>query len=125
MNDTPCYWPWVSVVVDSQGWVKPCCIMFGERLQKSKFKDETFHIDTIDSLEDYLLSDFMIHLRNQLQTKKLNNPYCETCYKAEQRGIYYRYHQSKNFRKFEERERGELKRREFGIQKKSEIVPYI
>jgi hypothetical protein len=32
---------------------------------------------------------------------------------------------SKNFRKFEERERGELKRHEFGIQKKSEIVPYI
>lgn len=98
--NSPCYWPWISVVVDSQGYVKPCCIMSGNNLKDSKYFDETFHIDTIDHLEDYLYSNFTTTLRNELVSKKLNNSFCQTCHKADKLGHIYRHHQSKYFRHF-------------------------
>ena len=97
---SPCYWPWLSVVIDSQGYIKPCCIMTNTKLLSSEYYDEAnAHIETIDDLSEYLLTDFPINIRNKLIEEGLNKTKeCSTCAKAEKRGNWYRHDQSQSWK---------------------------
>ena len=97
---SPCYWPWLSVVIDSQGYIKPCCIMTNKTLEKSEYYDEVnAHIETIEDLSEYLLTEFPINLRNKLVEDGLfKTKECLTCAKAERRGNIYRHNQSQSWK---------------------------
>jgi len=97
---SPCYWPWLSVVIDSQGYIKPCCIMTNGTLIKSEYYDEVnAHIETIGDLSEYLLTDFPINLRNKLVEEGLfKTKECSTCARADSRGNWYRHDQSQSWK---------------------------
>lgn len=98
---SPCYWPWLSVVIDSQGYIKPCCIMTERTLKKSEYYDEVnAHIETIEDLSEYLLTEFPINLRNKLVNDGLQKTNeCSTCARADRRGNWYRHNQSQSWKK--------------------------
>lgn len=101
MKDVDCYWPWVSIVIDSQGYIKPCCIMNGSELLHSHWYGDYMHIETIDSLENYLLQDFLVYLREMMKTVGVHQiRECKTCSIAENKGHDYRHLQSHGYKKF-------------------------
>ena len=100
MNDVKCYWPWFGAVIDPQGYIKPCCIMNDKTLYNSGYySTKDSHIETIDSLSDYLLSDFSFYIRNKLEKDGIHNTReCHTCSKAIKRNQVYHPTHSRKFK---------------------------
>lgn len=77
----PCYWPDHGAVIDSQGFIKPCCMMGGyEMLNNNHNVLDGIHIDHTDSINEYFYSDFLIYLRKSLQENNIEGtPECHNC----------------------------------------------
>jgi MoaA/NifB/PqqE/SkfB family radical SAM enzyme len=97
---TKCYWPWFGAVIDPQGYIVPCCIMNGNTLLSSGYYDaQDSHIDKIDSLSEYLLSDFAIYIRNKLKKDGIHGTEeCNTCSRAIKRDQIYHPVHSRRFK---------------------------
>ena len=76
-----CRWPDHAVVVDSQGWLKPCCMMTGIDMNHHKNLDQTeINIEQIERLEDYGYSNFISGIRNSLKANGIEGtPLCHNC----------------------------------------------
>lgn len=92
-----CYWSLMSIVVDSQGYVKPCCNMSGSNMiHLGNTTEDEIHIENIESLEDYLLNDFMLYLRGSLKDKGIvETPECSNCKLAIQNNVIGHHEYSK------------------------------
>lgn len=76
-----CSWIDTSVVIDAQGFMKPCCNMGGSALINKMKSTKDIHIDDIDSINDnYFYNDFLSYLRKSLQKNGIKGTReCENC----------------------------------------------
>lgn len=74
--------------------------MTNRTLEKSEYYDEVnAHIETINDLSEYLLTDFPINIRNKLVKDGLfKTKECSTCARADSRGNWYRHNQSQSWK---------------------------
>ena len=78
---TKCPWIDTSVVIDSQGFIKPCCNMGGSALIDKMESTKDIHIENIDSINDnYFYNDFLLYLRKSLNENGIKEtPECSFC----------------------------------------------
>ena len=78
---TKCSWIDTSLVIDSQGFLKPCCNMGGSAVFDKTRSTKDIHIDDIDSINDsYFYNDFLSYLRGSLkQNKIIGTSECLNC----------------------------------------------
>lgn len=91
---TKCRWPDHTVIVDPQGYLKPCCMMTGHDMQNPEYIDQNYNkdeimIDRIPLLEDFAYSEFVMNLRKSINQNGVEGtPICHNCVKRVESGSH-------------------------------------
>jgi len=82
MNIPACRWPDHALVIDPQGWLKPCCMVFTRHINEIIATDsiEEYKIATATEYEDFPYSDLNMHIRRELEEKGIMGTVaCDNC----------------------------------------------
>lgn len=93
-----CSWINTSVVIDAQGFMKPCCNMGGSALFDKMKSTKDIHIDDIDSInESYFYNGFLSYLRKSLDENGIEGTSeCVNCKFQLEKKVISHWHRGEN-----------------------------
>ena len=89
-----CKWPDHAVLIDPQGWIKPCCMVAGgdvkDALKLLDVTEESYkehRIETATALDEYAYSDFNNYVRKEISEKGIMGAdVCRNCAARKEKG---------------------------------------
>lgn len=81
MSTPACRWPDHALVIDPQGWLKPCCMISGNQIDNIIATDkEEYRINTATEYEDFAYSELNMFIRRELEEKGIEGTgVCHNC----------------------------------------------
>ena len=82
-----CRWPDHSLLIDPQGYLKPCCMISGKEIEQAiklqNLDKEELRIETADDMNEFVYSDLSRYIRNELDDKGIDK--AEICHRCKMR----------------------------------------
>ena len=76
-----CRWPDHAVVIDPQGYLKPCCMISNTELFRNIKTDKSdYHVSTNNEIDEFPYSDFNMSIRKSLEKNGIEGTdACRNC----------------------------------------------